>query len=229
MPTLYRDPAAPSPGEYSVRRLITAAPAVLAADHPIWQEAQAIDWGPERYRTWFQACWDDHALHVRFDAVDSAPWFTMRTRDEHLWEEEVVEIFLDADLSGMNYAEVEISPANVVCDLRVERPAPEVRSLTGWDWAGIESTVGPLGDVHGAREGWTAVVRLPWSGLRTLSETTASRVPPREGDAWRFNVFRIKRPGGPGRPAEGAIFAAWSVPQGPSFHVPAAFRPLRFS
>ena len=76
---------------------------------------------------------------MRFDAVDDGPWHTMTKRDEHIWEEEVVEIFLDLDGSGVNYAELEISPANVVCDLRVERPAPSVKSLTEWDWTGMAS------------------------------------------------------------------------------------------
>jgi hypothetical protein len=228
MPTLYRDPTSPSPEEYAVRRLARRAREIIGVDHEAWREAQAIEFGPERYRTRFQACWDEEALHVRFDAVDSAPWFTMRTRDEHLWEEEVVEIFLDTDGSGLNYAELEINPGNVVCDLRVEHPAPAVKSLTEWDWAGLQSAVRPLQDPHGAREGWTALARLPWDGLRSLSGAAAARVPPKIGDTWRFNVFRIKRPGGPGRPEDGAIFSAWSVPEGPSFHVPSAFRPLRF-
>ena len=63
--------------------------------------------GLRPYRTRFRACWDPIALHVRFDALDNAPWHTMTTRDDHLWEEEVVEIFLDLDGSGRNYAELE--------------------------------------------------------------------------------------------------------------------------
>jgi Carbohydrate family 9 binding domain-like len=228
MPTLYRGQTGTSTTEYVVGHLAHAAREVEAVGEHEWREAQAIEWGPERYRTRFQACWDDGALHIRFDAVDNAPWFTMRNRDDHLWEEEVVEIFIDTDGSGVNYAELEINPANVVCDLRVERPAPAVKSLTEWDWAGLQSLVRPFQDPHGAREGWTALARLPWDGLKSLSEATAARVPPKAGDVWRFNVFRIKRPGGPSRPQDGAIFAAWSVPEGPSFHVPSAFRPLRF-
>ena len=162
------------------------------------------------------------------DAIDDGPWNTMTKRDEHIWEEEVVEIFLDLDGSGVNYAELEISPANVVCDLRVERPAPSVKSLTEWDWTGMASEVVPLRDAHGGSEGWTALARLPWEGLGTLSGQAASRVPPKAGESWHFNVFRIKRPGGPKAPNDGAVYAAWSVPDGQSFHVPARFRPFKF-
>ena len=229
MTTLYRDQGDPAPAEYAATRRDGSSSGLVRADDACWKRLPAIEWGPERYRTRFQACWDDAALHIRFDSVDTAPWFTMRTRDDHLWEEEVVEIFLDPGGAGVNYAELEINPANVVCDLRVERPAPDVRSLTEWDWAGLESSVVPYTNAHGTPEGWTALARLPFDGLKSLSSDIAPHIPPAAGDAWRFNVFRIKRPGGPGRPADGAIFAAWSVPDGPSFHVPAAFRALRFT
>jgi hypothetical protein len=212
---------------YDVVRLDPPSRALLRAESPAWQDTPAIEWGPERYRTRFQARWDAEALHVRFDAVDDGPWHTMTRRDDHIWDEEVVEIFLDADGSGRNYAELEISPINVVCDLRVETPWPALKSLTEWDWAGLETAVEPLKDAHGTVEGWTAVGRLPWSGLRSLYPSPGVTLPPGPGAGWRFNVFRIKRPGGPEAPQKGVILAAWSKPAGPSFHDPAAFQRLR--
>ena len=218
---------APDAPGYDVVRLPQTWATSIAADDPIWNGATVIEWGPERYRTRFQACWDRLALHVRFDAVDDGPWHTMTTRDDHIWEEEVVEIFLDADGSGRNYAELEINPVNVVCDLIVESPWPSLTSLTEWDWEGMTTAVVPLKDPCGTAQGWTALARLPWSGLRSLWPATVA-VPPQSGQAWRFNVFRIKRPGGPAKPQERAVFAAWSKPAGPSFHDPAAFRPMVF-
>ena len=218
-------------GSYDVWRLETPSATLVGPASGPWLETPAIEWGPERYRTRFQARWDDAALHVRFDAVDDSPWHTMTRRDDHLWDEEVVEIFLDADGSGRNYAELEINPVNVVCDLRVEMPWPALRSLTEWNWAGLESAVEPLRDTHGTVEGWTAVARLPWAGLRSHYPLASGvYLPPRLGASWpwQFNVFRVKRPGGPTAPNAGAIYAAFSKPAGPSFHDPAAFRPLRF-
>jgi hypothetical protein len=215
--------AADAPG-YDVVRLPLTRADLLDADAAAWRDAPAIEWGPERYRTRFRACWDPLALHVRFDADDDKPWHTMTTRDDHIWEEEVVEIFLDADGSGRNYAELEISPANIVCDLRVVSPWPSLVSLTEWDWEGMTTKVVPGGDSRN----WTALARLPWTGLRSLYPAPAVGLPPGPGEAWRFNVFRIKRPGGRTQPQEAAVLAAWSKPAGPSFHDPAAFRPLLF-
>ena len=218
---------ADAPG-YGVGLLSPPSPVLLDASAAIWSRTPFIEWGPPPYTTRFRACHDATALHVRFDARDDAPWHTMTRRDEHLWEEEVVEVFIDADGSGRNYAELEISPANVVCDLRVETPHPRLRSLTAWDWDGMTTAVVPMTGARGTAEGWTALARLPWSGLRSLYPAGRVGLPPAPDDAWRFNVFRVKRPGGPGRPEDGAIYAAWSRPSGPSFHDPAAFRPLVF-
>lgn len=49
------------------------------------------------------------------------------------------------------------------------------------------------------------------------------------GDRWRFNVFRIKRPGGAQRPQRGAILAAWSPVPDTSFHVPERVGWMEFS
>jgi hypothetical protein len=218
---------ADAPG-YDVVRLAATRDALLDVDADIWQNATVIEWGPAPYRTRFRACWDALALHLRFDAADDGPWHTMTTRDEHIWEEEVVEIFLDADGSGHNYAELEISPVNVVCDLRVASPWPSLKSFTEWDWDGLTTVVAPLRGAGGALDGWTALARLPWTGLRSLYPDQGVVLPPRPGLTWRFNVFRIKRPGGPARPHDAVVLAAWSRPAGPSFHDPAAFRGLTF-
>jgi hypothetical protein len=103
-----------------------------------WADVSAIAWGPPAYRTTFRALWDEGGLYVRFDACDDHPWHTMTQRDEAIWEEEVVEIFLDPTGTGIDYAEVEISPANVVCDLRIARPRPDLRNDRAWPWEGLE-------------------------------------------------------------------------------------------
>jgi hypothetical protein len=213
-----------------VERASEPAPraAMLEGKESAWYFARRIVWGPDAYRTTFAAISTAEGLFVRFDAVDPEPWHTMNRRDDHLWEEEVVEIFLDLARSGRDYAEVEISPANVVCDVRMAQPAPDKVSDLSWNLAGLESRVHPLRDATGKTIGWTAIALLPWSGLRSLPSASGVRLPPRQGDRWRFNVFRIERPGGPAAPGKDAVFAAWSPTGEASFHVPSAFRDLVF-
>lgn len=206
----------------------------VAASEP-WAAASVIGWGGPPYRTWFRALWDERGLYLRFDAEDAHPWHTLERRDDPLWEEEVVEIFLDPDNRGHHYAELEISPANVVCDVRMLAPWPNRAMDLAWDLADLETRAGvwPSADdagaeplVAGVRGGWSALARLTWESLASLP--TTSSLPPRPGDRWKFNVFRIKRPGGSLAPNEAVILAAWSPTDGPSFHVPAAFRDFVF-
>jgi hypothetical protein len=230
MPELYREgPAVPADATYDVRPAAAPRGDLLAGLPAAWGGAAAIAWGPAKYETRFRALWTDEALAVRFDARDDLPWHTYRDRDDPLWEQEVVELFLDVTGRGVDYAEVEISPANVVCDLHVATPWPALRSDRAWNWDGLESHVVPGGSGDEGGGNWSAMVWLPWRGLYSLCASAAGRVPPAPGDAWRFNVFRIKRPGGPQDPERGAIYAAWSAPpEGPSFHAPAAFRQFAF-
>ena len=211
--------------DYAVLQTGAAIPALLAADDEAWLSAAAEEYGDRPWRTRFRALWRAEGLAVRFDAQDDRPWHTMTRRDEHLWEEEVVEIFLDPDGSGRDYYELEISPANVVCDLVVRSPWPSLQSDPAWNLAGLETRV-VRDERAGPGAGWTATAWLPWNGLRDLPAVAA--LPPRAGDCWRFNVYRIKRPHGPERPNDGVVYAALAVTGGPSFHVPAVFRPFRF-
>ena len=204
-----------APG-YGVVRLPQPRTILLDADAPSWHDAIAIEWGPDPYRTRFRACWDPIAARAlrcprqRPVAHDDHP------RRSHLWEEEVVEIFLDLDGSGRNYAELEISPINVVCDLR-ERAGPSLASVTEWDWEGMTSAVSPLRDRAGGVEGWTALARLPWTGLAVPLPRRHGFPPPQPGQACLFNVFRIKRPAARAGHTTGSCW-----PPGPGRPVPAS-------
>jgi hypothetical protein len=218
----------PARAGYVVGRAPADHVRLLKGDDAAWQAAPAIAWGQAPFATRFRALWTASTLYVRFDADDTSPWFTMDRRDASIWEEEVVEIFIDPAGRGVDYFELEISPANVVCDLRVRQPYPDLVSETSFDLEGLESAVRLHGEGPGLAPGWVATAAMPFAGLRSLPVPDAIRIPPAAGDTWRFNVFRIKRPNGPMRPKDGAILAAWSPTGTPSFHVPGAFQPLTF-
>jgi hypothetical protein len=213
---------------YGARRSSASTRALLGGDGEAWEGAKKVTWGPPIYTTSFQALWGEEGLFVRFDAVDPSPWYTLTKRDDHLWREEVVEIFIDPDGDGRNYAEIEISPHNVVCDLMIFEGAPNVRSDIGWDHDGLQSKVSPLSGADGETVGWMAIAILPWSSFATLTDSSGISIPPHPEDVWRFNIFRIKRPFGPTEPDRDVVYAAWSPPSGRSFHEPTVFRALEF-
>jgi hypothetical protein len=219
--------AAAGAPSYEVARANAPASAILSADEKAWTAAATIEWGPAPYATRFRALWSDDGLYLRYDVDDPSSWHTMTRRDEHLWEEEVVEIFLDADRSGHDYYELEISPANVVCDLRMIDASPW-KGEFDWNLAGLETRVSSTKDKGGRAKGWTATAFLPWKGLRALPSVARVKTPPAAGDRWRFNVFRIERPGGKANPEKDAVQVAWSKPSKDTFHDPSVFRDMVF-
>jgi hypothetical protein len=156
---------------YDVRPATHSKAVLLAGAESTWAGAEEVRWGPEKYLTKFRAYWSRDGLYLRFDSTDPQPWHTMTRRDDHLWDEEVVEIFLDLDGSGRNYAELEINPANVVCDVRMVRASPDKLSDLSWNHEGLETRVTKR------RGGWIATAYLPWAGFRSLSPEAIQPVP----------------------------------------------------
>jgi hypothetical protein len=192
-----------------------------------WRHVPAIAWGPSEYTTTFRAVWNEAGIFVRFEAKTTRPWSTLTARDAPIWEEDAVEVYFDPDRSGHNYAQVDFSPANVVSDVLISTPWPAMQSDPRWDLKGVDSRAGIRREA-GKVVGWTVVALLPWEGFRSLPSVRTVTLPPRPGDRWRFNVFRIERPHGPSDPSRETVLAPWSHSQEPSFHVPQAFRDLVF-
>ena len=111
-------------------------------------------------------------------------------------------------------------------DLWVDRA--EGRFDKGWDAAGLASQVHARSDAAGRPTGWTVVSHLPWSALAAKAPAGAT-LPPKAGERWRFNAFRIERSLGPREPDKDALFLAWSPTGERSFHVPLAFREIEFA
>ena len=146
---------------YVARHTIQGREALLAASDAAWGDAELISWGPAAAATSFRALWNRTGLAVRFDVTDASPWYALTQRDDKLWTEEVVELFLDVGATGRSYAELELNPVNTVVDLWVDRAFG--RFDKGWDLVGLESRVHPRKDAASRTTGWTAVAFLPWS------------------------------------------------------------------
>jgi hypothetical protein len=181
----------PTPERYAARRTTAEPRELLDAPEAVWAPAQHVRWGPDALATSFAALWSPLGLAVRFDVSDPSPWHTLVARDERLWTEEVVELFLDVGASGRSYAEVEWNPAGAVVDLWIDRA--DGRFDRSWNAAGLESRVHARKDAAGRTTGWSVVGILPWSALAAKAPP-GTALPPRVGDHWRFNVYRIERP-----------------------------------
>jgi hypothetical protein len=211
---------------YAARRAVDAIRVDGRLDEASWRQAPRIrefrhiydPARPLKFPTEAALVWDDRSLYIAFDCTDPEPWGRMKNRDDRLWEEEVVEVFLDPDGDGRNYAELEVSPNNVVVDLLLPQPRADTNAALRWNIAGLETAVG-------RREGgWIAEIAIPWGSLADAGVSAA----PKPGDRWRAGIYRIKRPGGGTRKDEDE-YAAWSLTRADrGFHDPERFGILEF-
>lgn len=173
--------------------------------------------GEARWSTRVRIAWSDVGLHVGFTCEDGDIWGGYRGRDEPLWEEEAVEVFLSpGPESPVRYLEFEFNPFGAVFDAMVDNPRGDRSAMhvrPEWNCEGLRS----VARIDTERRQWHVDALLPWTGIH------AGPVPPA---VWRANFFRIERP----RNAPGE-FSAWSCPltDPPDFHRPERFGLLRLA
>jgi len=196
-------------------------------DDPAWQGAPPVtlvlaDTGAEpRQGTTAQLLWDDDHLYVAFCCQDSDIWGVTTERDQDIYNQEVVEVFVDADRDGHGYVEIEVSPLNAALDLFMLYRQDRLRGLWGWDSEGLRTAVVVDGDPTRrgtADRSWTVEMALPMSDFMT-----AAHLPPLPGDVWHLNLYRIDRA------KEGDEYSAWSPPGRINYHTPERFGRLVFS
>lgn len=178
--------------------------------------------GQPEQATEVRACWDDECLYVSFACKDSDIWGNFENRDDPLYDEEVVEVFLCPTGDLRHYFEIEISPCNVIFDAKVFNPELDRRTMLvdrTWNAGRMRTGVrvsGTLNDNSSPDIGWITEVAIPFQDLGLPG-------PPAPGTVWRVNFYRIER----GQVTE---YTAWSPSyrEPPDFHVPDSFGELVF-
>ncbi len=224
---------APAAKHYSIKK--TSHPLVIDGhlDEAAWRAAEPIELGGYHagvtplQSTTCRALWDDRFIYFAYECRDSNIWSTMTRRDQPLYDEEVVEVFLDPDRDLDTYVEIEVNPLGALWDgFILNRGVGRITGILAWNSlelrraVALDGTVNRSGDRDG---GWTVELAVP---LRDL--VTAPNIPPKAGDRWRINLFRIDLPDGPGSAASGD-YSTWVPVTGESFHDPDCFGEIEFS
>ena len=102
---------------YEVARVTSPIKIDGQLDERAWQEVPGVgdfvnnrDGSITDLKTEARVLYDDKYIYFAFRSIDSNIWATMKRRDEHLWLEEVVEVFLQANQVIPNYIELEVNP-----------------------------------------------------------------------------------------------------------------------
>jgi hypothetical protein len=209
---------------YEVFRTNQPVPVDGKWDAGVWAAVPTIgpfvntsDGSSTSIRTEAKILYDDKFIYFAFRNVDTNIWATMTKRDAYLWEEEVDEVFVQADSRSTNYIELEVNPLDAIFDaylLDVRKPL----HYESWNSEKLKWAVQVKGTVDGkpGDKEWTSEVALPLEDV-----VTAPHTPPQPGDRWRLNLYRIEH-----LPVEAKL--AWS-PTFKDFHVPPRFGEIVFS
>ncbi|MBN1400206.1 MAG: carbohydrate-binding family 9-like protein [Anaerolineae bacterium] len=195
-------------------------------DEAAWADAQAVSLlladsgaGP-RQETIARLLWDDDYLYVSFLCQDRDIWGITTERDQDIYNQEVVEVFVDADRDDRGYVEIEVSPLNAVLDLFMLNNGTHRKGLWDWNSEGLLTAVSVDGDPsrrESADRSWTVEMAIPMADF-----LTAPHVPPEVGDVWHLNLYRIDRG------EDGDEYSAWSSPGRINYHTPERFGCLVF-
>lgn len=179
---------------------------------------RATDGNAPRLPTCVAVYSDATFLTLVFSSTDDLVVANYHQHDDPLYTEDVVEVFL-APERLTQYFEIEVSPAGVTFDTRIESPdghRSTMRADHSWDCAGLFAAVRSVSESSGVMTIDT-VIRFPFASI--------GRTKPEANETWRANFFRIDR-----HPSECDEFTAWqpTMRTPPDFHVPAAFGTLKF-
>jgi hypothetical protein len=162
-------------------------------DEADWKSARStgpfvrsIDGAPTKFRTEAKLLWDDEFLYVAFTCEDQDVWSDYTKHDDKIYEQEAVELFVDADGDGKTYNELEIAPTNATFDAYF--PARRQGMDLSWE-SGMVSAVkvdGTLNDPSDVDKGWTAEAKIPLKSFAAVPH-----MPPLVGDKWRINLYRL--------------------------------------
>jgi hypothetical protein len=216
---------APLPEYVAVR--VDAAPIIDGVlNDESWKAARAaelqtsFDGRPTRRRTFFRLVYDADFIYVGFECEDPDIWGTLRTKDDAIYNEEVVEVFLDADGDGKTYNELQVSPHNVQFDASFVARRSDLETAKRWE-SGMTTAVQVRGTLDDDRVdlGWSVELKIPIKNL-----TAVPGLPVKKGDVWRFNAYRLEHLVH-GREIEGQAFSPLFVGD---FHALPRFGRLRF-
>ena len=204
---------APARPVYEVSRTNQPIKVDGIADESAWAKAPLLgpfvnnrDGSSSPLKTEAKVLYDDRFIYFYTRFVDENVWATMKKRDEHLWTEEVVEVFLRADQNQKSYIELEVNPLGTLIDiflLDIRHPL----HYESWNSEKIQWAVHVDGTVDGkpGDKEWTCEVALPLEDV-----VPAPNIPPKPGDHWLLNVYRVEK-----LPAVAGL--AWSATGG-DFH-----------
>ena len=188
------------------------------------------------HRTSVKMLWEDDYLYILAVVEDPDIWSTMKEGDkECLCREETVELFIDPDGDGKDYAEIHINCLDTINDLLLPKNDFKNHDGSDLDWAEVYNwtmegmlheveNYGTVNNKSNIDKGSSFEFALPWKGWGIVAGT--ANMPPKSGDIWRININRYERSRDGDKTVE---LSGWSPLKLLSYHEPERFGFVHFT
>lgn len=187
---------------------------------PEWEAAEKVllvntaAGGEVSKKTFVKLLWNNSWLYAGFYCEEDYIFAAKTGYNEKLYEEDVVELFIDDNLDLKTYTEIEINPLNAVLHYSIHN------NLAGriLQFARVDKTVRSAVLQDQEKQEVTIEAAIPLAEF-----ITARNIPPKNGEHWLFNIYRINNT------RSGSVeYSAWSPTGIINFHMPESFGKLIF-
>lgn len=187
-------------------------------DEPDWAAAQSsgplvqtMTGAPGSFDVRVRVLYDARNLYLGYEVQDNYLKCTFAQHDDHLWEQDAVELMVDPEADGRNYFEIQVSPTGLVFDTRYDsRRKPQPFGDMGWD-SQTTAKVALDGKPNDDDEdkGYVVEMAVPWSAFAAGPKPAA---PPAAGETIAMNFFVMDAR------EHGQRAVGWSAPLIGDFH-----------
>jgi hypothetical protein len=187
-------------------------------DEADWKEAQPSDafvmtmtGAKAAFEASVRVVYDADQLYLGYTVADDYLKSTFEKNDDHLWEQDCIEVMVDPNGDGKSYFEAQVAPSGRVFDTRYDaRRLPRPFGDVAWSssMTAAVSARGKLND-DDKDEGYDVELAIPWGAFDTGPDAAK---PPAASDTWRMNFFVMDTR------EQGQRAAGWSAPLIGDFH-----------
>jgi hypothetical protein len=224
VPSADREPAKPEATFPSVYSATEEEPLTADPNAPFWKDIKGV-WIEKRIdsgeaapklKTDVRSRWTNKNLYFLFvcpyEQANLRPNPQTEKDTSTLWEHDVFELYIGSNFDDITkYHELQVSPQGEHLDGKIDATVPRVGVGNEWEW---ESGWKTKARHDTANKVWYGEIQLPIASI--------DQRPPKAGNEFRINVYRLQGPNPPTRPPT-RDFVAW-LPTG-EYH---PHRPLKF-
>ncbi|HLA54146.1 MAG TPA: carbohydrate-binding family 9-like protein [Flavitalea sp.] len=158
-----------------------------------WTNVSPYPSSPNKYKTRSKLLYSETGIYVLFVCEDQRLTNTMQSDMLDLWNEDVVEIFIQPDPQKPDYFEYEISPLDYELPLLIyNNEKLQLNSWLPFHYEGKRKTRHKTQIIGGKKQGsstvkgWIAEVFIPYEILKPIMAKQ-----PESGTQWKGNIFRL--------------------------------------